>query len=244
MAGVAQVLQCDGFDYVNIQPFPQSKLELVYKQHITILEQHRNAVNSLGTTGPTGSGSTTSGPQTSASGQSTAALTSSDKHSNHTGAIVGGVIGGLAFLLLAIVAATLLYRRMRARRTAPSAEFMDLARSETTPGPNPVRMEGTTTPSGDRLLPLARQDSLGDDDDRPPGFAPGAYADPVLEKVQAAAALREQYERRDSYAAAQADHKEGLGHSEVGHDDERTEVGTEEGYGLDGNEKAGYTWAM
>lgn len=171
------------------------------------------------------------------------AASNTGKQHEHTGAIAGGVIGGLAFLLLAIVVTILLYRRMRARRTAPSAEFMDLARG-TTPGPAPVRMEGTTTPSGDRLLPLARQGSLGDYDDRPPAFTPGIYADPVFEKVHAAAALREQYQRRDSYAAAQADYKEGLGHAKVGHKDESAEVGTEEGYELGEDEKAGYTWAM
>lgn len=102
----------------------------------------------------------------------------------------------------------------------------------TTPG-----AEGTTTPSGDRLLGL--QDK---GEERPPAFIPAAYGDPVLEKVHAAAAMREQYQRRDSYAVAQAGaNKEGLGHSEVGHDDESTEVGTEEDYGY---EKAGYTWAM
>ncbi|KAL1947702.1 hypothetical protein VTO73DRAFT_13426 [Trametes versicolor] len=164
-----------------------------------------------------------------------------NKHHDHTGAIVGGVIGGLAFLLLTTVATILLYRRMRARRTAPSAEFIDFARG-TTPGPGPVRMEGTTTPSGDRLLPLARQGSLDDTDDCPPAFTPGVYGDPVLEKVQAAAAMREQYQRRESYPAAQADYKEPLEHSELGHEDESMEVGTEEGYGFGGDEKAGYAW--
>ncbi|EIW60515.1 uncharacterized protein TRAVEDRAFT_70876 [Trametes versicolor FP-101664 SS1] len=109
------------------------------------------------------------------------AVASSNKHSNHTGAIVGGVIGGLAFLLLVALATILIYRRMRARRTAPSAEFTEIMRG-TTPGPMPapgtMRTEGTTTPSGDRLL------GLGDDDDeRPPAFVLGEYGDPVLEKV-------------------------------------------------------------
>ncbi|EIW60513.1 uncharacterized protein TRAVEDRAFT_70875 [Trametes versicolor FP-101664 SS1] len=192
--------------------------------------------------------SSTSNIQTSASARSNsaasgAALPSSSTHSTHTGAIVGGIIGGLAFLLLAVVATILLRRRMRARRTAPSAEFMSLARG-TTPGlsPGAVRMKGTMTPSGDRLLSLARQRSLGDDVDRPPAFTPGAYADPVLEKVQVATAMREQYRPRDSYAAAQAGWE---GTSEMGNEGESTQVGTEEGYGSGGDEKSGYyTWAI
>ncbi|EIW60516.1 uncharacterized protein TRAVEDRAFT_70877 [Trametes versicolor FP-101664 SS1] len=203
----------------------------------------QNTTDSTSLASSTSSVETSAGVWSSSGVASGTAPPSSSKHSNHTGAIVGGVIGGLAFLLFATVATSLLCRRMRARRTAPSAEFMDLARG-TTPGPGPVRMEGTTTPSGDHLLPLARQGSLGDEDDRPPAFTPGVYGDPVLEKVHAAAALREQYQRRDSYAAAQADYKEPLGDSEVGHEDESTEVGTEEGYGLGWDEKAGYAWAM
>ncbi|KAL1947705.1 hypothetical protein VTO73DRAFT_13429 [Trametes versicolor] len=129
---------------------------------------------------------------------------------------------------------------MRARRTAPSAEFMDIVRG-TTPGPVPasgaMRAEGTTTPSGDRLLGL--EDG---DDERSPAFISGAYGDPVFEKVQAAAAMREQYQRHDSHAAAQVEYEGEK--SDVGHEDESTEAGTEEGYGFDGDEKAGYTWAI
>lgn len=183
---------------------------------------------------------TTQAGPASVSSSSVAVASSSNKHSDHIGAIVGGAIGGLAFLLLATVATILLYRRMRARRTAPSAEFMGIARGMT-PGPAPasdaMRAEGTMTPSGDRLLGLDDQSEV-----HPPAFSPGAYGDLVLEKVQAAAAMREQYQRRDSYVAAQAVYmNEG---QSVGHEDESTDVGTEEGYGHDGDEKAGYAWAM
>ncbi|KAL1947701.1 hypothetical protein VTO73DRAFT_13425 [Trametes versicolor] len=191
-------------------------------------------------------GDSTPSPITTQDGPASVSLasvpvaSSSNKHSDHTGAIVGGVIGGLAFLLLVTAAAILLYRRMRARRTASSAEFMYIARG-TTPGPAPasdaMRAAGTTTPSGDRLLGLEDQSQV-----HPPAFTPGAYGDLVLEKVQAAAAMREQYQRRDSYVAAQAVYmNEG---QSVGHEDESTDVGTEEGYGHDGDEKAGYTWAL
>lgn len=161
---------------------------------------------------------------------SVSAVTSRSKHSDHTGAIVGGVIGGFALFLLIAIGTILLRRRLRARRTAPSAEFMDIARGATpgrTPTPGFVRVEGTTTPSGDRFLPLARQGSLADDgdDDRPPMFTPGAYTDPVFEKVRVAAAMREEYEGRSSLA----------------HEEESVE----EGHGANGDEKVGqYTWAM
>ncbi|KAL1947704.1 hypothetical protein VTO73DRAFT_13428 [Trametes versicolor] len=206
-------------------------------------------------TNGSGPGSSTTGVETFTGAQSSATSTLAfpSKHSNHTGAIVGGVIGSLAFLLLATVATILLRRRMRARHTAPSAEFMGLARG-TTPGPGGlgiVRTTGTMTPSGDRLLSLARQKSPGDDDDdddddddRPPAFTPGAYADPVLEKVQVAAAMREQFKPRDSYyGGTQTDDREGT--SDMGHEGESTQVGTEEDYGSGGDEKSGYyTWAM
>lgn len=198
--------------------------------------------------GPGSSTTSIESPKGARSSSTSSSLASSSKHSNHTGTIVGGVIGGLAVLLLATVATILLRRRMRARHTAPSAEFMGLARGTLTPGPGSglVRTAGTMTPSGDRLLSLAPQRSLDDDDDdRPPAFTPGAYADPVLEKVQVAAAMREQYKPHDSYyGGAQVHYKEET--SEMGHEGESAQVGTEEGgYELSGDEKAGYyTWAM
>lgn len=61
-------------------------------------------------------------------------------------------------------------------------------------------VEGIITPpssghGGDRV-PLARQSSI-ESDDRPPAFTPGSFSDPVYEKVQASAAMREAYEARD-----------------------------------------------
>ena len=50
-----------------------------------------------------------------------------------------------------------------------------------------------------RVDALARHSSLASDE-RPPAFTPGAYRDPVLEKVHAAAMMREQYFRRESLA--------------------------------------------
>ncbi|KAI0670511.1 hypothetical protein C8Q78DRAFT_1079470 [Trametes maxima] len=128
----------------------------------------------------------------------------------NTGAIVGGVIGGLAFLLLAACAFIIVRRRLRARRTAPSAEFMDLARGTTPAGA--MRFDGATTPLADYSVPLTRESSLGDADadaDPPPAFTPGSYADPVYEKVLASAALREHYDKRASYSAEHISSAEG-----------------------------------
>lgn len=171
--------------------------------------------------------------------------TASSKHRDHTGAIVGGVIGGLAFFLLVTICAMLLRRRRRAQRTAPSAEFMGIVRG-TTPGPAPTpafaRVEGSATPSGDRLLPLPlADDGHGhDDEEHPPLFTPGAYVDPVFEKVRAAAAMREEYEGRSSTAYGHEPEEESAA-SEVYEDCRSSTVyeedGIEKGYGLDGEEK-------
>ncbi|KAI0646923.1 hypothetical protein C8Q79DRAFT_1009081 [Trametes meyenii] len=130
----------------------------------------------------------------------------SSRGDDHTGAIVGGVIGGLAFLLLAACAFVIVRRRLRARRTAPSAEFMDMARGTTPAGM--MGFDSVTTPLADRSVPLARQSSL-EEADLPPAFTPGSYTDPVYEKVQAAAALREHYQRRASYGADHVPSTEG-----------------------------------
>ncbi|OSD01646.1 hypothetical protein PYCCODRAFT_1425857 [Trametes coccinea BRFM310] len=133
-------------------------------------------------------------------------VTGAASNNNHAGAIVGGVIGGLALILIALAAAVLIRRHRRAMRTAPSAEFMDIARrgglkGSPSPGPATVHLDSSMSPTGDRLIPLARQSSL-EDDERPPAFTSGSYSDPVFEKVQAAAEMREQYRQRESYTAA------------------------------------------
>ncbi|KAH9854097.1 hypothetical protein C2E23DRAFT_894274 [Lenzites betulinus] len=104
--------------------------------------------------------------------------TSTNAHTHPTplGAIIGGALGGLALLLLLVVAGIALHRRMRRARMAPSAEFVGIARG-TTPMPLPLARPsggfgsgsgrglgagagGSTTPSsGARLVPLARQRS-------------------------------------------------------------------------------------
>ncbi|KAF8582073.1 hypothetical protein K439DRAFT_182255 [Ramaria rubella] len=56
----------------------------------------------------------------------------------NTGAVVGGVLGGLILITLAAIAFFLLHRR-RKMRTAPSAEFYIFARSD---GPRPAFLPG------------------------------------------------------------------------------------------------------
>ncbi|EJF61581.1 hypothetical protein DICSQDRAFT_169997 [Dichomitus squalens LYAD-421 SS1] len=108
----------------------------------------------------------------------------------NSGAIAGGVVGAFIFLCLVAVGALCIIRRRRKSRQPPSAEFMHIARGQSELGFVPT--DGKTTPSLARLIPLARQSSL-EDDERPPAFTPGSYGDPVLEKVQASAELREKY---------------------------------------------------
>ncbi|KAJ8453467.1 hypothetical protein ONZ51_g13581 [Trametes cubensis] len=180
------------------------------------------------------------------------------------GAVAGGVIGGLVLLLIAACAIILLRRRARARRTAPSAEFIDIMRNggletrfgaESSGGAlSPIKHDhGSTTPgldyysdavgstggldsTSERLTsPLARQSSL-ESNEPPPAFSPGSYKDPVLEKVHTAAEMREYYLRRESLASMAGAEPLGLdGHeSEGGHGHEHT---------MD-SEKATYAWAM
>ncbi|TBU32358.1 hypothetical protein BD311DRAFT_775429 [Dichomitus squalens] len=115
------------------------------------------------------------------------------KSSNNTGAIAGGVIGGLLFIAFLVALAFFIRRRRRRARIPPSAEFMHMAR-EGAEGPELAFVsfdpDGRATPA--RLIPLARQSSI-EDDERPPAFTPGSYSDPILEKVHASAAMRDQY---------------------------------------------------
>ena len=99
------------------------------------------------------------------------------------------MLGALAFIALIALAALFFVRRrrMRASRPAPSAEFMRMARD---PAFASLRDDDAGTTSG---VPLARQVSL-EDDERPPAFTPGNYRDPVYEKVQESAEMRERYD--------------------------------------------------
>ncbi|KAI0721639.1 hypothetical protein C8T65DRAFT_630687 [Cerioporus squamosus] len=146
----------------------------------TLLQPSPSPTNSASLTNATGSG--VSLPKTGSP--------SSSSSSSHTGAIIGGVIGGVVL------------SRTRKSRAAPSAEFMHMARGgSSSPILSAKHVEGIMTPpstahgGGDRV-PLARQSSI-ESDDRPPAFTPGSFKDPVYEKVQASAAMREEYEARD-----------------------------------------------
>ncbi|KAI0336393.1 hypothetical protein GY45DRAFT_394969 [Cubamyces sp. BRFM 1775] len=214
----------------------------------------------------------TSHPSSSSnSGTNNNAVGSRGTGRSDTGAIVGGVIGGFALLLLAICIAVLLRRRARARRTAPSAEFMDIMRHGGiglgTGGSggalSPVKHDGgSTTPGLDDyysdaigengglgsarerpIFPYARQSSL-ESDEPPPAFTPGPYKDPVLEKVQAAAEMRERYFRRESLATmAGAGLGAGMGVGPIGSDRRESESGQGLGHTMN-PEKVEYAWAL
>ena len=123
-------------------------------------------------------------------------------------AIAGGVIGGIALLFTIVL--ILVFRRPLARRlrdfqnrhTAPSAEFLNHSSHLCSNPP------GGTSPSPGPLLPHRR----GPPDfvvnaklkwnadapvkgDWPPSFSPGAYDDPLVEKISSAAGQRERYFR-------------------------------------------------
>ncbi|KAI1792229.1 hypothetical protein LXA43DRAFT_1060778 [Ganoderma leucocontextum] len=116
--------------------------------------------------------------------------------STNTGAIAGGVIGGVALLALLAASAFILIRHRRKSRPPPSAEFMHLARGASELGF--ATMDGKTSPTLHRLIPLARQSSLEDEpEERPLEFVPEGYRDPVLEKAQESAAMREKYSRSE-----------------------------------------------
>ncbi|KAI0709059.1 hypothetical protein C8Q76DRAFT_98019 [Earliella scabrosa] len=131
--------------------------------------------------------------------------------SPNVGAIAGGVVGGVVLLAL-LVGLLLFLRRRRRTHTAPSAEFMHIARRGSGSSSSSGGGGGSPALSAKRAsqgtmrslslssmpLALARQGSLSlDDDERPPPFTPGNYRDPVYEKVLASAALREEYAARD-----------------------------------------------
>ncbi|OSD01644.1 hypothetical protein PYCCODRAFT_502507 [Trametes coccinea BRFM310] len=144
------------------------------------------------------------------------------KNSKHTGVI-----------------AAVLRRRRRASRTAPSSEFMQMARNGGTDArlrggttPTFARLNGATTPAGDQPLPYSHQDGSVESgsDDPPPLFTEGwfyGYTDPVLDKVREAADMREQYRRRSESFATAREFKLGDDESK-GHESEPDDS-TEEG---------------
>ncbi len=109
-----------------------------------------------------------------------------------TGAIAGGVVGGLALLALLATGMFLLVRRHRKSRPPPSAEFMHLTRGQSELGF--ATMDGKESPTLHRLMPgpLAPRGSMEDEEQHPP-LSPAFYRDPVLEKAQESAAMREKY---------------------------------------------------
>ncbi|KAI8998764.1 hypothetical protein BD414DRAFT_533586 [Trametes punicea] len=158
------------------------------------------------------------------------------------GEIVGSVLGVVALALGTLSALILVRRRMRARRTAPSAEFMDIARGRggRAVGGDDVRIvdararrdvapfrmtaaahfDGATTPSsGDKLVPLVRENSASvedADESGPPATIPSgaptsAGSLSLLENAWQVAEERGQYPRSESESFASAAEDSGFG---------------------------------
>ncbi|TBU28187.1 hypothetical protein BD311DRAFT_807171 [Dichomitus squalens] len=92
-----------------------------------------------------------------------------------TGAIVGGVIGALAFLALLAIIASFLVRRRRKSLQPPSAEFMFIVRGRR-------KLD---------IVPTYWRETPAEDKKRPPAVH---ATSPMPENVQASAAMWEQYE--------------------------------------------------
>ena len=125
----------------------------------------------------------------------TSSPTSSSSRATSTdpGTIAGGILGGLALLAVLASGALLFIRHRRKSHPPPSAEFMHLAR-----GPSELGFattDGKKSPTLHRLMPgpLAPRGSLEDEENLPPLSPTLSYHDPVLEKAQESAALREKY---------------------------------------------------
>ena len=127
---------------------------------------------------------------------------SASRRSSKTGAIVGGVVGGLAFIILAGL--LLLFRkrlmrrirRLRSARVAPSSEFLDpSSRFYRDKSPNHFLAHRHGPPMS-ALSETSHQSVVTPvDNDLPPPFTPGAFRDPIIEKINTAAAQRDSYVR-------------------------------------------------
>ncbi|KAL5490223.1 hypothetical protein ACEPAI_5056 [Sanghuangporus weigelae] len=110
--------------------------------------------------------------------------------SNKTGAIVGGVLGGLVFVLLLILGAILFLRRRRRKRTPASAEFRDRYIPRSTAPPPPLRHPLAAQTSRESLDPDGDGDGADDfaemryhPSEPPPPFTKGSFSDPLFEKI-------------------------------------------------------------
>ncbi|OSD01645.1 hypothetical protein PYCCODRAFT_501225 [Trametes coccinea BRFM310] len=138
------------------------------------------------------------------------------RHRNNPGAIAGGVVGGVILLVLLLAGLLLLWRWIRARRTAPSAEFMHVVHrggfsgfggEGSTPFMRAMRLDESTTPSETtgRLSPLPYHRSLEGHEPMSP-FMPGTsrYCDRDSEEAHSVTeVVHEQYHRpHASYASS------------------------------------------
>ncbi|TCD60923.1 hypothetical protein EIP91_009296 [Steccherinum ochraceum] len=103
--------------------------------------------------------------------------------SSKAGPIAGGVIG--AVILIALLAgAFLFWRRRKAKRMAPSAEFMHHRGMTPSLSAPPL------------LRDVSTRDSEEEDTSPPPPFSRGNFNDPIFEKLTAAAAQRQEVEQQ------------------------------------------------
>ncbi|KAL5529295.1 hypothetical protein ACEPAG_5280 [Sanghuangporus baumii] len=135
--------------------------------------------------------STPSSPAAESSGPpSISVQAAAPKGSKKTGAIAGGVLGGLAFILLLILGAILFLRRRRRKRTPASAEFRDRYIPRSTAPPPPLRHPLATQTSRESFDPDGDDDGAHDfaemryhPSEAPPPFTKGSFRDPLFEKI-------------------------------------------------------------
>ncbi|KAI9064294.1 hypothetical protein FKP32DRAFT_620056 [Trametes sanguinea] len=153
-----------------------------------------------------------------------------DAHTrSDTGAIAGGVAGGVVFVALVLAGLLVLRRWLRARRTAPSAEFMHVVHrggfgggggEGSTPIMTAMRLDESTTPSEatGRLSPFPYQRSFESHESSTPPAMAAMYREAGSEKVYPVAEdMHQQCRPHGSYASSLRSDDQGDGTRSDGH---------------------------